>query len=83
MLVGAIFSYTGENKFPPFLASAPFCQAPFCQPAPVLPSVPQQQTGMGCWQEGPTFTAVTPSVTSDVSGQCDNIAGITFGAALP
>ena len=37
-------------------------QMPFCQSAPLLPSVTWQQNVMGYWWEGSTSTAVPPNV---------------------
>jgi len=53
---------------------------PFCQTAPLLPSVTQQQNVMKYWWEGSTFTAITRSA-SDIMGQHCNIGGTTFRAA--
>jgi len=54
----------------------------FCQSAPLLLSVVQQEIIMECWQEGSTSTAVPPTSTSDVVGQQNKIEGIIFGPAL-
>ena len=53
----------------------------FCQTAPLLPSVTQQQHGMGYLWESSASTSKPPSV-SDVMGQHNKIGGITFRAAL-
>ena len=58
------------------------CQMVFCQTAPLLPSVAQQQNVMGDWWEGSTFTVVPSKSTSDTVGQHNKIGGITFGAAV-
>jgi len=55
-------------------------QMPYCQTAPLLPSVAQQQNVMGYWWEGSTCTAISPTSASDVTGQQNE--GITFRAAL-
>ena len=55
---------------------------PFCQSAPLLPSVIQQQNVTEYWQEGSTSTAILPTPVSDVMGQCHKIRGITFRASL-
>ena len=44
-------------------------QMPFCQTAPLLTSVTQQQNVMEYWWEGSTSTAVPPTSTSDIAGQ--------------
>jgi len=54
---------------------------PFCQTAPLLPSVIQQDV-MVHWWESSTSTVIAPTFTSDTMGQCSEIGGITFGAAL-
>ena len=54
----------------------------FCQTAPLLPSVTQQQHVMEERQEGLTSTAMPATSTSDVMGQHNKIGGITFGATL-
>ena len=55
-------------------------QMPFCQTAPLLPSVMQQQNVMEyCW-EGSASTAIPPTSASDVAGQHNKIGGTTFGA---
>ena len=74
-LLGGIQWYT-------LVSSALPCQMPFCQTAPLQPSVTWQQNLMGyCW-DGSTSAAVTPTSTSDVMGQHNEIGGITFRAAL-
>jgi len=52
----------------------------FCQTAPLLPSIPQQQNVTGYWWEGSIFTAVPPTSASDIMSQHNKIGGITFGA---
>ena len=58
------------------------CQMPFCQIAPLLPSVAWQQNVMVYWWEGSTSTAVTPTSASGIVGQRNKIGGIIFRAAL-
>ena len=58
------------------------CQVSFCQTAPLLPSVSQQQHVKEYWWEGLTSTAMPPTSVSDVMGQRNKIGGITFGTAL-
>ena len=63
-----------------FASHALSCQMPFCQTAPLLPSVSwQQNRTLG---EGSTSTAMPPTSISDVVGQHNKIWDITFGAAL-
>jgi hypothetical protein len=57
-------------------------QMPFCQNAPLLSSVAQQQNLTEYWQEGSTSTAVQPKFTTDVVGQHNKIGEINFGATL-
>jgi len=57
-------------------------QMPFCQTAPVLPSVTQQQHVMEYWWENSTSTAIPPPSASAVTGQHNKIGGVTFRAAL-
>ena len=58
------------------------CQTLLCQTAPLLPSVTQQQNGMGYRWEGSTSTAIPPTYASDVVSHHHKIGGITFRAAL-
>ena len=37
---------------------------------------------MEYWLQGSTSTAILPTSTSDIVGQCNKIRGISFGAAL-
>ena len=55
---------------------------PFCQTAPLLLSVTQQQNVMEYWWEGLISTAIPPTSASDVVGQHNKVGDITFGAAL-
>ena len=66
----------GGIQFHPFISSSLPCQMPFCQTAPLLPSVKQQQNVMGHWWEGSTSTA------SDIVGQHHKTGGIRFRAAF-
>jgi len=75
----AFFLHEGI-QFQPFAPYTLPCQMPFCQSAPLLPSVTQQQNIMGYWWEGSTSAAIPPTAASDV-GQHNEIGGITFGAA--
>ena len=67
----------GGIYFHTVASSALPCQMPFCQTAPLLPSVTQQQNVLEYWQEGSTSTAVRPTSASDTVGQCNKIGGIT------
>ena len=58
------------------------CQTSFCQTTPLLPSVTEQQHGMGYWWEGSASTATSPTSASDVMGQHNKIRGITFGEPI-
>jgi len=57
-------------------------QAPFCQTAPLLPSVTQQQIVRECWWEGLSSTAIPPPFASDIVGQHNKTGDVIFGAAL-
>ena len=57
-------------------------QLPFCQTAPLLPSVTWQQYIMEYWQDGSTSTAIPPILVSDSMDQQNEIGGITFEAVL-
>ena len=52
----------------------------FCQTAPLLPSVTQQQNVREYWWEDSASTAIPPTSTSNVVGQKNKTGGITFGA---
>ena len=56
------------------------CQTPFCQTAPLLPSVTWQQNVTGYWWKGSTSTAIPPTSTSDIVSQRNKTRGITLGA---
>ena len=75
------FSLRGGIHFHASTSRALPCQRPFCQTAPLLPSVMQQQNVMGYWWEGSTSTAVPPTSASNAVGRCNEIGDITFGAA--
>ena len=53
----------------------------FCHTAPLLPSATQQQNVREYRWEGSISTAIPPISTSDITGQHNEIQGITFGAA--
>ena len=52
MNVGAIYFLHGGIQWHTFASSTLPCQMPFCQTAPLLPSVIWQQHAMGYWWEG-------------------------------
>ena len=66
----------------PFVSYTLSCQTPFCQTAPLLPSVAQQQNVMKYFQEGSTSTAIPPTSASDIVGRHNKIGGITLGVDL-
>jgi len=82
MNVGAIFFPSGGIQLYTFASYTLLCQVPFCQTAPLLSSVTQQQNVMEYWWEGPTPTVMPPTSASDVVGQHNKIGGITFGTVL-
>jgi len=54
----------------------------FCQTAPILPSVTQQQNVMEKWWEGSASTAIPSTSASDVVSHHNKIGGIIFRQAL-
>ena len=78
----AIFPPYGGIQLHTFASSALPCQTPFCQTAPVLPSLTRQHHVMECWWEGLPSTAIQPTSTSDIVGQHNKIGGVTSGATL-
>ena len=72
----------GGIQWHPFSSYAFPCQTPFCQTAPMLPSIMQQQHLMEYWWEGSTFTAIPPPSATDIVGQHNKIGGITFREVL-
>ena len=65
----ALMNVNGYHFFPPwgiqwhtFASYALPCQTTFCQTAPLLPAVTQQQNIMEHWQEGSISTANTTNV---------------------
>ena len=69
-------------KLQPFASYSLSHQTSFCQNAPLLPSVTQQQKVMKYWWECSTSTAIPPTPASDVVGQHNRIGDIIFGAHL-
>ena len=77
MSVDANFLY-GGIQFHTFASYVLPCQMPFCQTAPLLPSVKQEQNVMEyCW-EGSAPTPIPPTSASDVVGQHNKLGDITF-----
>jgi len=76
---GAIFS-TWRIQWHTFALYALPCLTLFCQTAPLLPSVTQQQNVVEYWWEGSTSTAITPASASDIVGRHNKIGGLTFEA---
>jgi len=72
----------GGIQWHTFVSYAFLCQTPFCQTAPLLPSVIWQRNVMEYGWEGSTLTAITPTSTTDVTDQCKKIEGINLRAAL-
>ena len=71
------------EEFNDSFASHPLpCQTPFCQTAPLLPSVAWHQNTTEYCQEDSTSTAIWPTSASDTVGQHNKIGGITFATAL-
>ena len=54
----------------------------FCQTAPLLSSVTQQQNVTESRLEGTTSIAIPSTSTSDITGQHNKMGDITFGTAL-
>jgi len=55
---------------------------PFCQTAPLLPSVAKQLDVAEYWWEDSASAAMAPAPTSDTVSQYRKIESITFEAAL-
>ena len=81
MSVGAIF-LPGRIQFYTSALYALPCRTPFCQTAPLLLSITQQQHLMEYWWEGSASTAVPPPSASDIVNQYNKIGGTAFGAVL-
>ena len=82
MSVGAFFFPHGGIQWHRSNLHALPCQIPFCQAAPLLQSVTWLQNVMKYHWEGSTSTVMWPAYTSDIMGQHNKIAGITFGALV-
>ena len=72
----------GRIQWHTFVSYALPCQTPFCQTAPLLPSVTWQQHVTQYLWEGPTSTAIAPTFLLDIVGTHNKIGSITFGATL-
>ena len=72
----------GGNQLHTFSSSVLPCQMLFCQTAPLLPPIAQQQNVMEYWQEGSGCSAILPTSAVSDMGQYDKIEGTTFGVAL-
>ena len=79
--IGCNFFPHGKIQWYTFASCAFPCQTPFCQSAPLLPSVIQKVSIMDYWREGSTSTAIPPTSTFDVMGQHNKIGDITSGVA--
>ena len=65
-----------------FATCALLCQMTFCQTAPLLPPVTQQQNLTESWCKGSVSTAIPPPSASVITGQNNKIRGISFRADL-
>ena len=65
-----------------FASYAVLCHMPFCQTAPLLPSVTWQEHVMEYWWESSTSTAIPPTSTFGFMGQHTKTGSIAFGAAF-
>ena len=69
----------GGTQWHTFASYTLVCQTPFCQTAPLLPPVTQQQNITAYWWKGST---ISPMSTSNTLGLHNKIGGIAFGATL-
>ena len=58
MSIGAVFFFQGGIQWHAFISSPLPWPPPFCQTAPLLPSVTWKQTVTEYWWEGSTFIAI-------------------------
>ena len=58
------------------------CQTPFCQTAPLLPFVTQQQHVVEYWWEYSSSTAISPTSTSDVVGEQNKSGRLYFWSSV-
>ena len=76
------FFLHGGIQFHTFTLYTPPRQTPLCQTALLLPPVTQQQhVTERCWEVS-TSTAISPTSTSDVVGQRNEIGGFAFRTVL-
>ena len=73
--------FHGRIQWHTFASHALPYQMSFCQTAPLVPSVTEQQHVMGYWWKGSTSTAAPPSALG-ITGWHNKTGDITFGAAL-
>ena len=73
-----IFSPRGRTQSHTFASEALPHQKPFCQTAPLLPSVTWQQNVTEYSGEISTSTARPPTYASDVMGKDNKIEGTNF-----
>mgnify|MGYP001857127567 CR=1 FL=1 len=66
----------GGIQFHIFVSFTLPCQTPFCQTAPLLSSVTQQQNVVECWWKGSASTAIPETPAFDAVGQHNKIEGI-------
>jgi len=76
------FSLHEEIQFHTSASYALLHQMLFCQTAPLLPSVTQQQNTIEYWWEDSTSTVTQPASTSDVMDLHNKLGGIVFGATF-
>jgi len=79
---GVVFFLHGGNPRHTCASDALPCQTPFCQTAPLLPSVTQQQHEIEYCCDGSTSTAIPPTSSSAIMAQHNEIGSIAFGAVL-
>jgi len=75
------FFLHGGTWFHPFASYMLSRQTPFCQTAPLLPSVAQQQHVTEYWWECSNSITISQPPTYDVVGQHNKSGGITFLAS--
>ena len=73
--------FSAWNSIPHFVSYTLACHLPFCQTAPLLPSVTRLQSVM-YWWEVSASTAILPTFTSGIIGQHHKTGVITFRASL-
>jgi len=81
MSIGAIFSVWRNSLTHLFPYALP-CQKPFCQTAPLLPSIVQSQNVMEYLQEGSSSTAIPKNTHLWLVCQHNKTGGVSFGVVL-